>query len=277
MNRINDVLRARAKVKECQNPLTLDANEYATIEFKNVSFRYAEDLPWVLEDINFKLEPHKSMAILGRTGTGKTTILNLLLRRFDVTSGEILINGINIKDLSFADIFKRIAYVEQENFLFSRTIAGNIAFAPEGEYKMEEVKNAAVFSQVHHDIEDMPEAYETWVGERGITLSGGQKQRVSIARAYYHDAEVLILDDSLSAVDTNTEKEILKQLRKFQQSLIIVSQRVSTAKEADEILVLEDGQITQRGRHDTLMQEEGFYKELYERQLLELELDEVEV
>ncbi len=272
MSRINEILNSKAKVKEPHIPMQAAEGE-TTIEFKDVWFRYADDLPWVLEGVSFKLEPHKSLAILGRTGTGKTTIINLLLRRYDVTQGEILLNGVNIKDLCLEDLYSRMAYVEQESFLFSRSIAGNIAFSSEESYDLDRVKSAAKFSQVHDDIEQMPEGYTTWVGERGVTLSGGQKQRVSIARAYYAQAETLILDDSLSAVDTNTEKSILNHLKTFSHSLIMVSQRVSTVKGADQIMVIEDGKISQRGNHQTLMEDtEGFYHKLYQRQLLELEL-----
>lgn len=277
MSRINEVLSAKAKVTEPQHTVTPE-DTYTTITFRDVWFRYGEDLPWVLEGVSFQVPAHKTVAILGRTGSGKTTILNLLLRRYDVSKGEILLNGVNIKDLSFDEIYSRMAYVEQESFLFSRTIAGNIAFSANANYDKARVEEAAQFSQVHGDIEAMPEGYQTWVGERGVTLSGGQKQRVSIARAYYQEAEVLILDDSLSAVDTNTEKRIIEQLDQFKRSLIIVSQRVSTVKEADEILVLHEGKISQRGNHSSLMaDQDGFYKNLYERQLLELELDETEV
>ena len=274
MTRINEILVAEPRVQESRNPVTMDEGG-SHIEFKNVWFRYGDNLPWVLEGVSFTVEPQESLAILGRTGSGKTTILNLLLRRYDVTEGQILLNGDDIRDIAYEDLYSAIAYVEQESFLFSRTIAGNIAFADEGDYDEAKIREAAEFSQVVTDIEGMPDGFETWVGERGVTLSGGQKQRIAIARAYYQGTDVLVLDDSLSAVDTNTEKRILNQLVTFRRGLILVSQRVSSVRDADTILVLENGVIAQRGSHRELMEEpEGFYAELFERQLLEMVLDE---
>ena len=274
MTRINEILVVRPRVNETDGPVDLPAGG-CRIEFNDVWFRYGETQAWVLEGVSFVVEPGENLAILGRTGSGKTTILNLLLRRYDVTRGQILINGHDIRDVSYASLYRKMAYVEQENFLFSRTIAGNIAFGGEDAFDLEKVREAAEFSQVDTDIAGMPEGYETWVGERGVTLSGGQKQRIAIARAYYQETDVLILDDSLSAVDTNTEKRILDQLEQFQRSLILVSQRVSTVQKADEILVLADGKISQRGTHAELSREvDGFYAQLHERQLLELELDD---
>lgn len=275
MGRINEIFAAEPKVKEAASPSKINESEELRIEFKDVYFRYGGKLPWVLEGVSFTLEGNKSLAILGRTGTGKSTILNLLLRRYDVTSGQILLNGIDVRDIAFEELYSKIAFVEQESFMFSRTIAGNIAFSGDDNYDPEAVKKAAEFSQVAPDIIAMPDKYRTWVGERGVTLSGGQKQRLAIARAYYQEAQVLVLDDSLSAVDTNTEKYILNHLEELERGLIIVSQRVSTVQRSDQILVLEDGVISQRGTHATLLKDkEGFYSRLYQRQLLESELRE---
>ena len=278
MGRINEIFAAEAKVKQTAKPVKIDEtddNRGLKIEFKDVYFRYASNLPWVLEGINFTLEANESLAILGRTGTGKSTILKLLLRRYDVTSGQILLNGVDVRDVSFEELYSKIAFVEQESFMFSRTIAGNIAFSGDEDYDLSKVKEAAEFSQLKSDIEAMPDKYRSWVGERGVTLSGGQKQRLAIARAYYRDAQVLVLDDSLSAVDTNTEKDILDHLGKLERSLIVVSQRVSTVQRSDQILVLENGVISQRGDHRALMKDEsGFYFRLYQRQLLESKLKE---
>ncbi|HHU53056.1 MAG TPA: ABC transporter ATP-binding protein [Clostridiaceae bacterium] len=277
MTRINEILSAESKILETAAPSKMDLNN-VKIEFKDVSFRYDKKSPWVLKNISFVLENQKSIAILGRTGSGKSTIINLLLRRYDVSSGQILLNDVDIRDMALTDLYKAIALAEQDSFLFSRSIAGNIAFSSSDEdqdYDLNKVRSSAEFSQIAQDIEEMPEGYSTWVGERGVTLSGGQKQRISIARAHYKNTKVLVLDDSLSAVDTNTEKSILDHLKKYQQSLILVSQRVSTVQTADQILVLEDGEITQRGDHISLSQDtEGFYARLYHRQLLESELAE---
>lgn len=272
MTRLNEVFATESTVQEKED--AIDLEEFSgEITFKDVSFRYGKDLPWILRHVSFELKPGESVAILGKTGSGKSTIIDLILRRYDVDEGEILFDGVNIKDLSFEALYAALSVVPQDGFLFSRSIAENIAFSA-GDLDMEKIKEAAIFAQVNDDIEDMPEKYETIVGERGVTLSGGQKQRVSIARAYYKNAPVMILDDSLSAVDTETESHILNNLRNHNKGLIMISQRISTVKEADNILVVEDGKITQEGNHEELIKEKGFYSDLYNRQLLESTLSD---
>lgn len=271
MGRLNEIFRMEPMVQEVENPVD-DGDWQGKVEFRHVSFRYGPDLPWVLQDISFTLHPGHSLAILGKTGVGKSTIVQLLLRRYDVTEGQILVDGVDIRQCSFVRLYQTFGVVAQESFLFSRTIAGNIAFSGDEEDR-DAVAESARFAQVDKDIEAMKEGYDTVVGERGVTLSGGQKQRISIARAYYRKAPVLLLDDALSAVDTETESRILSGLKQHNKGLIMISQRVSTVQHADEILVLEKGKITQRGNHEQLVNEEGFYCDLYHRQLLESQVN----
>lgn len=267
LERLNEIFRTRPKVRENEFATELK-NPKGRVEFKKVSFRYGPDSPWILQDVSFTLEPGHSLAILGRTGSGKSTLINLLLRRFDVTEGEILVDGVDVRNLTFESLYRVFGVVAQESFLFSRPIDANIAFSSD-DLDGDRVRRAAEFAQVDKDIEAMPMGYESMVGERGVTLSGGQQQRVSIARAYYKDAPVLIMDDSLSAVDTETESRILSQLAQHKKGLIMVSQRISTVESLEEIIVIEEGRISQRGSHADLVSQEGFYKELYHLQLLE--------
>lgn len=271
MQRLNEIFRTRTRVSECKDPIAL-THPQGEIVFDHVSFRYADDSPWILRDVSFTLHPGQSLAVLGRTGAGKTTMVALLLRLYDVTEGRILLDGIDIRDLSFQSLYESIGLVSQDNFLFSRTIAENIAFS-EGKVDQERVREAARFAHVDEDILAMPQGYDTEVGERGVTLSGGQKQRICIARAYYKQAPVLVLDDSLSAVDTKTEAAVLDRLEDWPGSLFIISQRVSTAERADQILILEEGKISQKGKHEELVQEAGYYHNLFQRQLLQSSAD----
>src|SRR5690606_26820697 len=207
---------------------------------------------------------------IGKTGAGKSTIASLIGRLYDVTEGEILIDGKNIKHVNLSDLRKSIGYVPQEAFLFSSTIAKNIAFGLENA-DQDTVIKAAKNAEVHHNIIDFPQGYETRVGERGITLSGGQKQRVSIARAIIKEPKLMIFDDCLSAVDTETEEKILGNLKRLidKRTTLIISHRVSSVKHADTILVLDNGAIIEKGTHDQLIEAEGYYKMMYEQQLLE--------
>lgn len=240
------------------------------IEFKNVSFRYPDTGIQAIDNISFEVKPGEFLAIIGRTGSGKSSIANLLMRMYDVDSGNILIDGRQIKDLDLNNYRQQVGFVPQEVFLFSETIYNNIAFGmPVTEPGM--VERAAKNAAVYHNIMEFEKGFDTLIGERGITLSGGQKQRLSIARAIIKEPQILIFDDCLSAVDTRTEEEILNNLSRVMKNKtsILISHRVSTIKNADKILVLDAGKIVEQGKHEDLMALKGNYFDLYEKQLLE--------
>jgi ATP-binding cassette subfamily B protein len=241
-----------------------------SIEFDNVNLIYEDTDIHALKNLSFKIEAGKTLAILGRTGSGKSTILELIGRLYDATDGTIRIDGNPIRDINLNDLRKSIGFVPQDAFLFSDTIGKNIAFGKKDASEAE-IKAAAKNAVVHKNIKNFTQGYETVLGERGITLSGGQKQRVSIARAIIKEPNILLFDDCLSAVDTATEEQILNNLKKVTQNTttIIVSHRVSSAKNADHIIVLEDGAIIERGNHESLLEADGFYAELYSNQMLE--------
>jgi len=241
------------------------------IEFKNVCFKYPDSSEYALKNINFKIPQGSTLAIIGKTGSGKTTLINILLRLYNTEEGEILVDNININKLPLKTLRENIGYVPQDNFLFSSTIEDNIAFAFENNIDHEEVVKAAKIAEVYDNIMDFPNKFNTILGERGVTLSGGQKQRTAIARALIKNPSILILDDSLSAVDTQTEERILASLKSFMESrtTILIAHRISTLKNANEIIVLDEGSIIERGTHHELLELEGVYKDLYEKQLLE--------
>jgi ATP-binding cassette subfamily B protein len=244
------------------------------IEFRDVTFRYRPELPDVLENVSFTVKAGSTLAIIGTTGAGKTTIVNLIARLYEVTSGEILIDGRPISQIPVELLRSSIGAVTQETFLFSDTIAGNIRFGRR-DASQEEVEEAARIAQLYDNVERFPKKFETIVGERGITLSGGQKQRTSIARAVLRAPKILILDDALSAVDTETEEQILTGLRRVmrQRTSILIAHRISTVKDADQIIVMDHGEIVERGTHQELIDLHGEYARIYERQLLEAELE----
>lgn len=265
--RINEFLSV---TPEIQNPTEEPLKLKGEIEFKDVNFTYPDTGIQAMKDVSFKVEEGKSLAIIGKTGSGKSTIASLMGRLYDVTAGEILVDGKNIKTVNINDLRKSIGYVPQEAFLFSTTIGKNIAFGV-GDVPEETVINAAKNAEVHHNITDFPQGYNTRVGERGITLSGGQKQRVSIARAIIKEPKLMIFDDCLSAVDTETEEKILNNLKRLidKRTTLIISHRVSSVKHADEIIVLDNGAIIEQGNHDKLMKANGYYRMMYEQQLAE--------
>ncbi len=268
--RINEFLKHEPEIKNNQEqPSTIEG----TIEFKNVTFTYDDTNITALKNVSFKLEKGKTLAILGNTGSGKSTIINLIARLYDVDTGEILIDGTNIEQLNLNNLRQNIGFVPQEAFLFSDTIKNNIKFGDENASNAK-IEQAAKDAYIHHNIIEFNKGYDTYVGERGVTLSGGQKQRISIARAIIKNPNILIFDDCLSAVDTETEEIILNNLHKISRNktTLIVSHRVSSVKNADVIIILEDGKIIQKGSHNELVNIDGYYKELYEQQLLEKEI-----
>lgn len=265
--RINEFLKI---TPEITNTAQEPSNIIGDIEFKNVHFTYNDTNIEALKGISFKLEHGKTLAIIGKTGSGKSTILDLIGRLYDIDKGELLIDQKPIDKLHLTSLRDSIGYVPQDAFLFSDTIKNNIKFGKE-DATDQEVIQAAKYAQVHNNIMGFSKGYDTVLGERGITLSGGQKQRISIARAIIKVPKILLFDDSLSAVDTETEEQILKHLQDLAQgkTTIIVSHRVSSVKNADQIIVLDDGNIVQSGNHESLINTDGYYKNLYLKQLSE--------
>ena len=263
--RINEFLKEENTIVSTEN---LEKDIAGDISFKQVSFTYPDSGITALEGISFDVKAGESIAIIGTTGSGKSTIANLISRMYDATEGEIEVDGHNIKNHQLASLRTQIGYVPQDVFLFSDTIENNIAFGG-NDITKEQIIQAAKDADLYRNIEDFPKGFETMLGERGITLSGGQKQRASIARAIVRNPSILILDDALSAVDTNTENTILNSLARIMKgrTSVIISHRVSSAKLADKIIVLDEGKIIEQGTNESLLAQNGVYKELYEKQL----------
>ncbi|MBS5316631.1 MAG: ABC transporter ATP-binding protein [Clostridiales bacterium] len=274
VKRIDEVLQVQAVVQDEEGAKALEQVE-GNIKLSHLNFNFPDNNQQGLIDVNLDIKKGETLAILGRTGSGKSTLVNLLLRIYNAPEGSIYIDGKDIMKATVQSVREHIAYVPQDNFLFSDTIASNIAFGADHLTK-EQIEEAARKADVHRNIMDFPEQYDTVVGERGTTLSGGQKQRVSIARALILDAPILILDDSLSAVDTKTEELILENLKEVREGKtnIIIAHRISTVRHADHIVVLEEGRVAEHGNHESLLEMQGIYADMYEKQQLEEELSE---
>ena len=276
MQRLAAILDTEPEIRDSERTDRSVQSLEGEIEFRDISFTHKGGTAPSLKNLSLLIRKGMTVAVVGFTGTGKSTLVNLIPRLYDVTEGSLLIDGNDIRTIPLSVLRSNIGYVQQETFLFSDTIAENIRYGVDGGTN-DDVYAAASISQIARDVYEFPKQFETMIGERGITLSGGQKQRTSIARAIMRRPAILILDDALSAVDTYTEEEILKQLRVFMKdrTSIIISHRISTVKDADLIVVLDKGSIVERGTHGELVQKGGIYADLHEKQLLEKELEEL--
>lgn len=270
LGRLQVVYNAEPTIEDPAVPA--ETQIHGSVEMHNVTFSYGAET--ILRDISFSVPAGGSLAVVGTTGAGKSTLVGLVPRLFDATGGRVLIDGVDVRDYPLRTLRRAIGFVPQETFLFSVPLRSNVSFGTEADLTPERLDWAGEVSQLNKDVIDFPARYDTRIGERGVTLSGGQKQRTAIARAVAKDPRILILDDALSAVDTYTEAEILRRLRGVmrERTSIIVAHRISTVKDCDEILVLDDGRIAERGDHQSLLAHGGLYARMYRRQLIEEEL-----
>ncbi|MFA7561710.1 MAG: ABC transporter ATP-binding protein [Candidatus Izemoplasmatales bacterium] len=273
LDRVSAFLDAEVEIKDDREVIKVDQIE-GKITFNNLSFKYPKTEIEVLKNINFIVEPGQTVGIIGRTGSGKTTLVDLMLRLYNLKTCELLIDDHDIMKLPIKTIRDAIGYVPQENFIFSDYIKNNISFAKD-EVDQELIKQMAIYSDIHDNIIDFPNQYETMVGERGVTLSGGQKQRISIARALLKNPQILIMDDSFSAVDTKTEEQVISNLRDLRKgkTTIIIAHRISTIKKADQIIFIENGEVLAKGTHNELLETCELYRNMVIHQRLESELE----
>jgi ATP-binding cassette subfamily B multidrug efflux pump len=272
LDRINKILEEKIEIRNPKQPVFKDEIS-GSLTFNNVNFNYESRDKFSLNNISFEIYPGKTIGIIGRTGSGKSTLLNLIPRVYDICEGSIMIDNTDIKDMRLSILRNSIAYVPQDTFLFSAKITENLDFYRN--MTVDRIEDACKTAMIYDEIMSFPAKFDTFVGERGITLSGGQKQRIAIARALLSNAPLLLLDDCLSAVDTSTEQNIIKNLGKYMadKSAIIVSHRIQAVSESDEIIVLENGHILERGTHKKLLKNRSLYYKLYQKQLLEEKLE----
>jgi ATP-binding cassette subfamily B multidrug efflux pump len=276
MDRLLEVMRVQPQIKDTEETNFSIKQINGEIEFKDVWFKYPDSENYVLKGVSFKVEQGQTVGIVGYTGSGKTTLVNLIPRLFDPDKGEVLIDGVNVKKIPLKVLRGSIGYVQQDVFLFSDTVKNNITFGVDG-VDEDKIISVAKIAHIYDEVMEFPNKFDTIVGERGITLSGGQKQRVGLARALIKEPKILILDDSFSSVDAYTEEMILKNLKEYRKgrTTIIISHRITAVKDADFIIVLDDGEIVESGTHDELIELGGIYAELYQKQILEEELEKM--